>query len=138
MHANAPSRAKTLIATFLAGFFAFFLGAALDYTLRRHGTTRFSVIFDDLLVAVLFGLLVLFYEERRRRAIIEKLRTIELMNHHVRNALQIITYAQYTPDQEKQVQVVRESVARIEWALEEVLPRGEEPPLPKASGSWNP
>ena len=76
---------------------------------------------------MLVGLLVLYYEERRRRSLIEKLRTIELMNHHVRNALQVITYAPYTADQEKQVQIVRQSVERIEWALKEVLPSGEEP-----------
>jgi hypothetical protein len=43
------------------------------------------------------------------------------MNHHVRNALQTISYSPYT-EQEKQIRMIAESVSRIEWALREVLP----------------
>jgi hypothetical protein len=43
------------------------------------------------------------------------------MNHHVRNALQTISYLPYT-DQAKQVQLIQQSVNRIQWALQEILP----------------
>ncbi|MGH9567304.1 MAG: hypothetical protein ACRD4I_15090, partial [Candidatus Angelobacter sp.] len=49
-----------------------------------------------------------------------------------RNALQAISYAPYT-EQEHQIKVIRESVARIQWALCEVLPgetNEEQPPAP--------
>jgi len=104
------------------------LGWLLDRVLQRSGLNSRIVAIDDLLIAVLVGLLVLFYEERRRRAFIQKLQTIELMNHHVRNALQVIACAQHTPDQQRQVEIVGESVQRIEWALKEVLPKGMDIP----------
>ena len=128
MHAKPPSRSRTLLPGFLAGFMIYSLGWLLDRVLQRSGLNSRIVAIDDLLIAVLVGLLVLFYEERRRRAFIQKLQTIELMNHHVRNALQVIACAQHTPDQQRQVEIVGESVQRIEWALKEVLPKGMDIP----------
>jgi len=43
------------------------------------------------------------------------------MNHHVRNALQTISYVPYT-EQAKQMLLVQQSVNRIQWALNEILP----------------
>jgi len=128
MHAKPPSRSRTLLSSFLAGFMIYSLGWLLDRVLQRSGLNSRIVAIDDLLIALLVGLLVLFYEERRRRAFIQKLQTIELMNHHVRNALQVIACAQHTPDQQRQVEIVGESVQRIEWALKEVLPKGMDIP----------
>jgi hypothetical protein len=130
MHAKSPSRSRSLLPGFLAGFVIYSLGWLLDRVLQRSGLNSRTVAIDDLLVAVLVGLLVLFYEERRRRALIQKLQTIELMNHHVRNALQVIACAQHTPDQQRQVEIVDESVQHIEWALKEVLPTGSDTPAP--------
>jgi hypothetical protein len=56
----------------------------------------------------------------------EKIATISAMNHHVRNALQAISYAPYT-EQAKQIQLIQQSVSRIQWALREVLPGTAEP-----------
>jgi len=131
MHAKFPSRSRTLLPGFLAGFAIYSLGWLLDRVLLRSGLNSRTVAIDDLLIAVLVGLLVLFYEERRRRALIQKLQTIELMNHHVRNALQVISCAQHTPDLQRQVEIVGESVQRIEWALKEVLPKGTDAPAPQ-------
>lgn len=44
------------------------------------------------------------------------------MNHHVRNALQLISYAQSSEDRAEHVQKVRSAIERIDWALREVLP----------------
>ena len=44
------------------------------------------------------------------------------MNHHIRNALQVITYATATDNQKNSVNLIHSSVERIEWALREVLP----------------
>jgi hypothetical protein len=128
MHAKPPPRSRTLLPGFLAGFIIYSLGWLLDRVLQRSGFNSRIVAIDDLLIAVLVGLLVFFYEERRRRTLIQKLQTIELMNHHVRNALQVIACAQHTPDQQRQVEIVGESVQRIEWALKEVLPKGMDTP----------
>ncbi|MFI5104607.1 MAG: hypothetical protein ACHP79_06760, partial [Terriglobales bacterium] len=74
---------------------------------------------------------VFTYEQRQYRATMEKIRVIAGMNHHVRNALQAISYAPYT-EQAKQIKMISESVSRIEWALREVLP-GESEPVDEGS-----
>jgi hypothetical protein len=135
MHAKSPSRSRTLLPGFLAGFVIYSLGWLLDRVFLHAGLNSRAITIDDLLIAVVVGLLVLFYEERRRRALIQRLRTIELMNHHVRNALQAIANAHYTHDLDNQVRIVDESVQRIEWALKEVLPTGADAPVPHEHGS---
>lgn len=135
MHAKSPSRLRTLLPGFLAGFAIYSLGWLLDRVLLRSGLNSRTVAIDDFLIALLVGLLVLFYEERRRQALIQRLQTIEQMNHHVRNALQVIACAHHTPDQQRQVEIVGESVQRIEWALKEVLPKGTDSPAPQRRGS---
>jgi hypothetical protein len=44
------------------------------------------------------------------------------MNHHVRNALQTIVISAYARGHAQQVDEIRTSVSRIEWALREILP----------------
>ena len=45
------------------------------------------------------------------------------MNHHVRNALQVISFAGYSTDSEQQLEHIRQGMNRIQWALQEVLPK---------------
>jgi len=52
----------------------------------------------------------------------QRLRTISEMNHHIRNSLQVITYATATQSNSESMEMIRSSVERIEWALREVLP----------------
>jgi hypothetical protein len=76
----------------------------------------------DALLGIAVGLMVLFYERRQQRNIIRKLEVIRLMNHHVRNSLQVISFAASVPQQEALEADIRSAVERIEWALREVLP----------------
>jgi hypothetical protein len=76
----------------------------------------------DALLGIAVGFLVLFYEQRQQRNIIRKLEVIRLMNHHVRNSLQVISFAASVPQQEALESDIRNAVERIEWALREVLP----------------
>jgi hypothetical protein len=72
-------------------------------------------------------LVVFVYEQRRHKAILNKVRVIAAMNHHVRNALQTIAYSPYTR-QEEQIRLIGDSVNRIQWALREILPAEEAAP----------
>ena len=58
------------------------------------------------------------------------------MNHHIRNSLQVITYATATQKNSESMEMIRSSVERIEWALREVLPGHVEAPAdsPPATG----
>lgn len=105
-----------------AGFGIFFLGSLSDLWLHQHAERLLIAITADALIGVGVGLLVLLYERRQRRDIIRKLEVIRIMNHHVRNSLQIISFAASVPQQEELAKEVQGAMERIEWALREVLP----------------
>jgi hypothetical protein len=121
---KVPSLLRRISFSFLLGFALFVLGAGLQGVLQQRAVTRANVYMDDLVLGVLAGLLVFAYEHRRSRELRQKLAMISAMNHHVRNALQTIAYVPYT-EQAKQMLLIQQSVNRIQWALNEILP-GEE------------
>lgn len=104
------------------GVVFFCLGALFDIILQRRGIGAPAILWGDLLAGLVAGLLVLFYERQRRRELRRQLEIICQMNHHVRNALQLISYAQSSEDRAEHVQKVRSAIERIDWALREVLP----------------
>lgn len=118
---KVPSLLRRIGLSFLLGFGLFVLGALLQGVLGRQGLTEVKIYVDDLVLGLLAGLVVFAYEQRRYKSILEKIAVVSAMNHHVRNALQAISYAPYT-EQAKQIQLIQQSVARIQWALQEVLP----------------
>ena len=131
---KVPSLLQRVGFSFLLGFGLFVFGALVQGALGRRGITGINAYLDDLILGVLAGLLVFAYEHRRSREMRKKLSVIAAMNHHVRNALQTISYLPYT-DQAKQVQLIQQSVNRIQWALQEILPgeAEQEQTLPPAS-----
>lgn len=102
----------------IAGVVVFLLLVLVDQLTVRFGLTSMQRFADDLLAGVIVGLISFLVERRRDRYLARRLQMISLMNHHVRNALQAIKFAQHTEDH---VRVIDDSVARIEWALREVL-----------------
>jgi hypothetical protein len=106
----------------LIGFGFFFLGSLSDVWLRRHVWSLWVTLMDDALIGIGVGLLAFLYERRQRQNMIRKLEVIRLMNHHVRNSLQVIAFASSAPQQEELANKFRNAVERIEWALREVLP----------------
>lgn len=102
----------------------------LEVRLHRGGIpSRDLILFSSFLVGLVAGALVYFLSvrERQRRAYVDcRLRVIAEMNHHIRNALQVITF--YSRKGEKQEVGVIEAVERIQWALREILPQLPESP----------
>ncbi|HEY7353941.1 MAG TPA: hypothetical protein VH596_14330 [Terriglobales bacterium] len=90
--------------------------------MAARGMHAEMTLLDEFLLAVFTAALVLVIElwyQRERQRMDEKLRTIQLMNHHVRNALQSIIDSAYVHGHLDEVQT---SVERIAWALREILP----------------
>lgn len=109
--------------SFLIGFAIFIIGASIEALVHgRRGISSGWELVDNLLTAVLAGLVVFIYEYRRSRYMHQRLRIIAAMNHHVRNALQSILWSPYAQDSQDQIRKVQDSVNRIEWALREILP----------------
>jgi hypothetical protein len=118
---KVPSLLRRVGFSFLLGFILFLLGALLEGFLNQHGISGKSIYIDDVVLGALAGLVVFGYEHRRSKDMAQKLAVISAMNHHVRNALQTISYVPYT-EQAKQILLIQESVNRIQWALREILP----------------
>ena len=106
----------------LLGFGFFFLGSVSQLWLAQHARSRLIAIIIDALLGIGIGVLVLSYERKQQMNIIRKLEVIRLMNHHVRNSLQVISFAASAQQQEERAVELRNAVERIEWALREVLP----------------
>ncbi len=66
---------------------------------------------------------------RRREAALLRMQVIAEMNHHIRNGLAAISLSTDAIQNQQSIQVISQSVDRIEWALREVLPRSQ--PLPE-------
>ena len=89
---------------------------------KHYGLSEPQQILDHFCGGVIAGLLIYRYEYSRSKYLNERLKTIELMNHHVRNALNVIVASVYVHGHNKQLNEIQISVNRIDWALREVLP----------------
>ncbi len=72
--------------------------------------------------AAFFGLLVLTAAGERRHKVRDDLRRIAELNHQVRNALQVIVYSEYSPNNSQHRAAVLEGVEKIEATLRELFP----------------
>jgi hypothetical protein len=88
----------------------------------HYGLAGSQRILDDSCGGIIAGLLIYRIEYNRAKYLNEKLKTIELMNHHVRNALQVIVDSVYLHGHSEQLAEIQNSVKRIDWALREILP----------------
>ncbi len=105
----------------------FHLGLSANWLSENVLPSRWRIL-DDLLLGVAAGFIVLWYERLRTRALLQRLVIIREMNHHVRNALQVVIYAAAAHKDDDLAEQVREAVRRIDWALKEVLPELKEKP----------
>jgi hypothetical protein len=122
-----PSMYRRAGRSFLLGFCTFVLGVVLEMGFQKFSVTGIAALIDNLLIGIAAGLVVFAYEQQRYRDLTRKLAVVAAMNHHVRNALQAILYSPYTLEQSEQVKVIQDSVNRIQWALNEVLPGDGDP-----------
>ena len=104
------------------GFLVLIFLLLADELSVRYGLGVWQRAFDDICGAVIAALLVYRYEHTRSQHLRDKLKTIELMNHHVRNALQVITDSVYIHGHGQRVKEMENSIQRINWALREILP----------------
>jgi hypothetical protein len=120
-----PSLTRRIGISLLIGLTIAVIGGVVQAVIGNHVLLSIDSV-DDFTIGILAGVVIFAYEQRRYRATMDKIQMISAMNHHVRNALQTISYSPYT-EQEKQIRMIAESVGRIEWALREILP-GEAAP----------
>lgn len=118
---------RIVLYSVFAGLIMFVIGVGMDMMVVREGETRlFAFAISDALAAAVAGFLVyrlLKYEQERRERLRQKLTVVADMNHHVRNALQVISFHAYSNADREQIDAIKESMERIQWALKEILPK---------------
>lgn len=115
-------------------------GYLLDRFLLREGMPKAEMlVLTNLVTGVVAGSFIFYlarHEKTQRQLMCERMKTIAELNHHIRNALQVIKYYGAAPGQSPEarpVQMINESAHRIEWALRELLPQYPEHPAEVAS-----
>ena len=124
------SRTVRRLIPFVLAFLVFALGVVSDEFLPRVWPSRLLLFLGDIVIAGIVGWVVLFYENHRRRYLEARLQIIGEMNHHVRNALQVLSYGAMQQQDENTRKAMQESVTRIDWALREILPSDDSTRLP--------
>ncbi|HZU33013.1 MAG TPA: hypothetical protein VFB79_17995 [Candidatus Angelobacter sp.] len=130
MYRKPPSMARRAVFSFLLGFGIFLLGVVLRTLLDKMNVSGATALMDDVITGIVAGLLVFAYERHQHQLMLNRMRIIADMNHHVRNALQPILYSPFLKEQAERMRIIQEGTHRIEWALREVLP-GEKEPEPR-------
>lgn len=105
-----------------AGLLEFIIHAAI---MQADGSPRMQAIVGAALVGIAAAfapLLFLLAARERHRKVLDDLRKISQLNHHVRNALQTIIDSEYLPDSEENRKAVLEGVDRIGRVLQELFP----------------
>jgi hypothetical protein len=105
------------------------LGLILDLELAHKGMPRSeTLLIGNVLPGVTAGFL--FYQFARRQKkkneiMRERIATVAKLNHDIRNALHVIRYegSPRSTTDATQLQLINESVARIEWALRQRSPQ---------------
>jgi hypothetical protein len=123
-----PSWKRLGVISLLFALFVFCVCLTLDYLLLVHRDSPVATVeVSDALAGLLAG--VLFYKildagRRRRKLVLQRLETIDQMNHHIRNALQVISFSVHANQEHaKEVANIDRAVNRIQWALREILPK---------------
>jgi len=111
----------------IVALFVFFGGGALDWLVRRQFLPPISLMLAGAAVAVVIGasgLKILTDAHAHYTAVLDRLQLIADLNHHIRNALQVIAYLNVSAPgrSEEAIEQVREAVARIDSVLKDMLP----------------
>ncbi len=130
------SRLQRALVGCAVGAFTFLSGGVLDWFVTRQYLPRISLMLAGAAVSLAVGLLVfqlLTDIQERYQAMVGRLRRVVELNHHIRNALQVIAYHNVPERSERAIQQVNAEVVRIESVLREVSAAlGDHADLPAA------
>ncbi len=113
---------RTIAISIAVGIIVVLLSAVLDFVVDRYHPHGFWLfLLDDVVMGLICALIVLLYEQRRRRELAAKLGVIAELNHRIRNQLEVIQYSAYTTKEKEHIAMIAESVSNIESALSEIL-----------------
>ena len=120
-HAFIAAAWPLYVTAFLTAVVVFAAGIVVDEWL---GIGNREVLYSDVFTAVVAGVLAYIagrYYAHARQADQTRLRMIAEVNHHVRNALTSVLYSVHLNRDPELMRITQDAVARIDWALREVL-----------------
>lgn len=129
---------RTILKSLIVAFLGFIFEVGLDVLLRREGSSRIDLLLiSNGLTAMAFGLLA-YFQSRQSMHLRElnetRMAVVREVNHHVRNALQVISfhasYSNGSADGQTMGpyrDMIQDAIARIDWALKDVLSVGKPP-----------
>jgi len=109
-HSEQDSLFRSIALLILVVIAVSVVGIAFDRLLVHEGVPRYDLMaIADALTGIVAG--AFFWqlrrrERERRRFVRERLRTISEMNHHIRNALQVISYYSEKQQDQKAVEML--------------------------------
>jgi len=119
--------ARRHVITLLVGVSMFVAVYLVDCWMVAEGLHAESTWVDNILLSVIaaaMAFLLQKYQERELRRQQQSAVVIEQMNHHIRNALQVIvSRASLDKRDSPELEQIHRAVARIDWALREILPQ---------------
>lgn len=119
--------ARRHVITVLVGAAMFVAVYLVDRWMLAEGLHAESTWVDNILlglIAAAMAFLLQKYQERELRRQQQSAVVIEQMNHHIRNALQVIvSRASLDKRDSPELEQIHRAVARIDWALREILPQ---------------
>ena len=123
---DRDSRRKLLLV--MAGFVvaAFLITELMHYLLVPDLGPYRERIMAESGSALILGMLaakLLHHAYKARQDAFARLQVIAELNHHIRNALEVISLSAYITHDEEAIRRIMEGVNRIDWALREILPR---------------
>jgi len=114
--ARIPTRLRCLLVALVTAVLEGGLSSVQIMLPANHWFAWTLGAFDTLMMTGLVWVLMLRSRQRQLLAD-QRFRVIAECNHHIRNALQVIAFAET-----KDTIALRQQVDRIEWVLREVLP----------------
>lgn len=120
---SSPARIRVCAA--FIGFCVFAAAFAVDWLMYARGSNPIFMMLASTglagLISALLCIRALDEWYRRRIATEEYLRLVSEMNHHIRNALDVIQMSAALTSQGDAIQAIDASVIKIDWALRELL-----------------
>jgi hypothetical protein len=102
-------------------------GMILRPLIRSMRINLEATLIDELVMGIIMGVVICCIYEAFRRRYERKLKaSVDELNHHVRNSLQVILNQQVlcphcNPDN------ISDAMQRVDWALREILPKEMQP-----------
>jgi hypothetical protein len=115
--------ARKYVLALVAAACAFVCLFVVQRFMLLHGLRSDTTYLDETLIAAIVAVLVFTVEQSHdddMRRLQELERLTSDLNHHIRNALQVLANSRPSLDSESS-QYIASAIARIEWTLNEVL-----------------